>query len=967
MLCCCWRSARSPFTPKCLTASDGTGLSLVELEANAVVTDPLAFTELHLVFQNPEDRLIEGQFRIVLPQHAVVSRFAMKQDTRWQEGEVVEKQAARRAYEDALHRRQDPALLEQGAANEFSARVFPIGPRAKKELIISYSQQLVASGSSYVLPLKGLPQITKLSVTVTGGASPVTLTKASYVPTADVSVAASSAGSKGLRTGDYAVFRVKPVSDAASQPIGGLLVLFDTSASRALGYSGQVALLQKVIGKLPPTTPVTVAAFDQTVKPLFDGVASGFDAAAVKALRDRRALGASNLEMALAYAQTQSRPRVVLLGDGVVTAGLDAPDELAAKVKGLKAAGVTRFDAIAVGGLRDEALLQRLVTAGLPQDGAIIDGDATEAEIVRRLQLQTHSKISVSVEGASFQWPKTLSAMQAGDEALIFAELPKGKPVSVKVAGAAIDTSGLGEVSVAMLERSVAQAKIEAMTDDLNRKADGDKDKARFKAEITALSVKYRVLSQYTALLVLETEADYARFGIDRKALADILGIEKGRVVAMHREALPAGPPMVKAPVPQPVEKAKKAAPSRSAAGNEAFAEPMKEAKEEATDDGAPAPGAAPAPSEAPVSAPPASPSSVASAPPPPRPSAGSPSSTGAAPRSRDAARPQAEQLDERAESEGGGGSSGGKPQQGPPPYTGPFKEVMALLSAHKNAEAMNKALGWREEAAGDVLALVAIGEAAEAAKDLERAARAYGSIIDLFPARADLRRFAGVRLERLAEGLALATDSYRHALEQRPDHPQSARLLAYALLKQGKPEQAFEVLATARARSYPSGRFAGIERILGEDLGLAAAAWGKAQPDRKADIEKKLKLANGSTENSPSIRFVLNWETDANDVDFHIFDAHGGHAFYSSPHLRTGGDLYADVTTGYGPECFTIRGKTAGPYTLQAHYYSRGPMGYGMGKLEIVEHDGKGTLRFEERPFIVMVDEAFVNLGTVK
>ena len=53
-------------------------------------------------------------------------------------------------------------------------------------------------------------------------------------------------------------------------------------------------------------------------------------------------------------------------------------------------------------------------------------------------------------------------------------------------------------------------------------------------------------------------------------------------------------------------------------------------------------------------------------------------------------------------------------------------------------------------------------------------------------------------------------------------------------------------------------------------------------------------------------------------------------------------------------------------PYKLQAHYYSRGPMGYGMGKLQIVEHDGNGGLRFEERPFIVMRDGAFVDLGKV-
>jgi hypothetical protein len=68
------------------------------------------------------------------------------------------------------------------------------------------------------------------------------------------------------------------------------------------------------------------------------------------------------------------------------------------------------------------------------------------------------------------------------------------------------------------------------------------------------------------------------------------------------------------------------------------------------------------------------------------------------------------------------------------------------------------------------------------------------------------------------------------------------------------------------------------------------------------------------------------------------------------------------------GPECFTIPGQAdAFPYVLQAHYYSRGPMGYGMGKLEAIEHDGKGHLSFMEHPFVIMKDRAYVDLGRVE
>lgn len=323
------------------------------------------------------------------------------------------------------------------------------------------------------------------------------------------------------------------------------------------------------------------------------------------------------------------------------------------------------------------------------------------------------------------------------------------------------------------------------------------------------------------------------------------------------------------------------------------------------------------------------------------------------------------------ARSGGGRHASEAWRPSGPAPVSGELKGVLDLLQRRQLRDALAKAQAWHQRDAGDVLALVALGECWEALGNPTEAARAYGSIIDLFPGRADMRRFAGERLERVrgAAALALAVDTYRKAVEQRPDHPASHRLLGFALLKQGRPAEAFAALAVGRAQRYPDDRFRGVERILAEDLGLAAAVWTRYEPARGREIHERLARAGGIAEGAPSMRFILNWETDANDVDFHIHDSSGGHAYYASPVLPSGGSLYADVTTGYGPECFTIRNPaaSAGPYHLQAHYYSRGPMGYGMGKLQVVEHDGRGHLRFEERPFVIMQDGAFVELGHVR
>ncbi len=307
-------------------------------------------------------------------------------------------------------------------------------------------------------------------------------------------------------------------------------------------------------------------------------------------------------------------------------------------------------------------------------------------------------------------------------------------------------------------------------------------------------------------------------------------------------------------------------------------------------------------------------------------------------------------------------------------PYTGRFDEVMKHLSAGRVAQARALAEAWIAKEPGDVLALLALGEVWERAGETAAAARAYGSLIDLFPSRADLRRLAGERLERLGEpGLELAIDTYRKAAQDRPDHPTGHRLLAWALLRAGRFQEAFEVMETGLVQRYPEGRFAGADRVLREDFGLIAAAWLREEPARREEVLDRLQAHGARLESEPSLRFVLTWETDANDVDLHVWDRDGAHASYEKKKLPSGGELYADVTTGYGPECFVIHpadnseGLPAAPYRLRAHYYRRGPMGYGMGTLQVIRHDGKGGLSIEPRPFVVMADDAMVDMGLVE
>jgi hypothetical protein len=40
--------------------------------------------------------------------------------------------------------------------------------------------------------------------------------------------------------------------------------------------------------------------------------------------------------------------------------------------------------------------------------------------------------------------------------------------------------------------------------------------------------------------------------------------------------------------------------------------------------------------------------------------------------------------------------------------------------------------------------------------------------------------------------------------------------------------------------------------------------------------------------------------------------------------------------------------------------------MGYGMGTVQVIEHDGDGGISVEPRPFVVMADDAMVDVGLV-
>lgn len=1061
---------QAPFS---LTSSDGSGLILSAMRSNTVIEGPLALTELTLTFQNPEARTLEGRFAITLPEGASVSRFAMEISGQWQEGEVVEKQRARTSYESFLHQRKDPALLEQGAGNQFSARVFPIPANGTKHLVLTYAE--VLHGSPLNVRLAGLPKLGSLEVSVQqAGKQLIALREKEFMPTADLEVPPSAQPREVALLHDELVAIRTTVPDRATKadPLDGLLLLVDTSAGRILDFEQELSRLASLIRALPQDARVTVAGFDQEVSPVFSGSAENFDAEHVAALRNRLALGASDFGKALSFARDVApavkAKRILFLSDGVVTSGTTNAQELAKQAGELARVGIERIDALAIGGIRDSALLSALVSSGV-RKGIVEELSEDEQVLQRKLQQSPQEDLKLMVPGADWQSPKSLANALPGDEIVVFARLTTkaaSTHIALEVDGDKRHIPTTHAASLELLERAHAVAEIADL--ELGAKADDEAARRR----IVSLSTKHRVLSRETAMVVLESEFDYGRFGIDHNATVDILAIRDGQIVTeqgarldlKNRRAEPAAELFSRTPsaagLVQPEADAVSArgnAWGRDAVGSGAsglglsgigeggagrgegiglgsigslgagpsrLGEPTKPSAPRITVGALQVNGRLPpeviqrivrqnfgrfrmcyeaARNKLPQLAGSVNVAFTISP-------TGEVTNTRLAPSTLPSAETQACVLTSFKglsfpAPEGGSvsvllpvhfdlRSSGSVAPQAwadaPPPaapiaanrtnserseaeistsqYVGRFKTVMSMLG--QGDEALLEALQYSAESPSELLAFIAIGEAAEATDRPRLAARAYGSLLDLWSYRVELKRYAGQRIERIGSeaALAVAVSAYESAVRDRPDHPSAYRMLAYAQLKQGDPRAAFETVDKALHLQLPAGRYAGVLSLLQKDSALLGAAWLRKAPDQEHVILAHLKRLNVELEDIPSLRFILSWETDANDVDLHVTNNFNDHAYYGNTKLKSGGELVADVTTGYGPEGFVIYGKPRGfPYELKADYFSRGVMGFGMGKVQIVRHDGLGEITLEERPFLIQSSRGSVDLGVVE
>lgn len=132
----------------------------LDTEVSLSIRGMVAEAEVRQRFTNPTEHWVEGIYVFPLPENAAVDRLRLVIGDRLIEGEIHERQAARRVYEQAREQGQRAALVEQQRPNLFTTAVANLAPRETLEVRIGFRQEVRYDDGTFSLrfPLAVTPR-----------------------------------------------------------------------------------------------------------------------------------------------------------------------------------------------------------------------------------------------------------------------------------------------------------------------------------------------------------------------------------------------------------------------------------------------------------------------------------------------------------------------------------------------------------------------------------------------------------------------------------------------------------------------------------------------------------------------------------------------------------------------------------------------------------------------------------------
>src|ERR1041385_7295383 len=130
-------------------------LEVTSHQVNVKIDGQVAITSIDQEFYNPNDQRLEGFYMFPVPKGAHIDKFSMEIGGKSVDAELLPADKARGIYEDIVRKMRDPALLEYAGRDLFKVRIFPIEPRSRKPIKISYTE-LLRSDAGTVTYVYGL-------------------------------------------------------------------------------------------------------------------------------------------------------------------------------------------------------------------------------------------------------------------------------------------------------------------------------------------------------------------------------------------------------------------------------------------------------------------------------------------------------------------------------------------------------------------------------------------------------------------------------------------------------------------------------------------------------------------------------------------------------------------------------------------------------------------------------------------
>ena len=130
-------------------------LELTSVTVEVRIDERVARTRTDQIFTNHAEWEVEGIYEFTLPEGAIITDLVLWIGDKRIQGLIMEKEEARRVYDDIVRQRIDPALIEQVTPNQFRLSIFPFPAQGSRRVEFEYMQLLDARNGriDYTFPL----------------------------------------------------------------------------------------------------------------------------------------------------------------------------------------------------------------------------------------------------------------------------------------------------------------------------------------------------------------------------------------------------------------------------------------------------------------------------------------------------------------------------------------------------------------------------------------------------------------------------------------------------------------------------------------------------------------------------------------------------------------------------------------------------------------------------------------------